>query len=169
MTNPTRAYLGLGSNVGNRFHNLQSALRLMRERGLVVQSISSAYETAPVYSIPPGPEQPDFLNAACAVDTNLSARELLTALKLIEKAIGRVPAERWGPRVIDLDILLFGEESLDDEGLVVPHPELTKRNFAMIPLLEIAPDLELPSGEPLSVYCDPRDPSVRKVIEPPSI
>ncbi len=172
MTEVTRAYVGLGSNVGKRLNNLHAALHLMSERGLTIQATSSVYETAPVYSIPPGPEQPDFLNAACAVDTELPVRELLSALKLIEQAMGRPPrppAEKWGPRVIDLDILLLGALTLDDEGLIVPHPELTKRNFAMIPLLEIAPDLELPSGEPLSVYCDPRDPGVRMVGEPPNI
>lgn len=162
----TLSYVGLGSNLGDRLQNLKQALYLMTERGVTVQKISSFYETTPVG----GPEQSDFLNAVCAADTQLSARELFSTLKLIEQEIGRPPAgpsdERWGPRIIDLDILLFGNEMLNDDDLTVPHPELTKRNFAMIPLLEIAPDIELPSGEPLSVYCDPRDPGVRLFGEP---
>jgi 2-amino-4-hydroxy-6-hydroxymethyldihydropteridine diphosphokinase len=153
-------YVGLGSNLGDRSLNLKSAIGLMAERGITVLKTSSVYETVPV-----GPPQPDFLNAVCAADTELSVRELLSTLQLIEQEMGRVPAEKWGPRIIDLDILLFADLMLTDDDLTVPHPELTKRNFAMIPLLEIAPDLDLPSGEPLSVYCDPKDPGVRKIGE----
>lgn len=78
----------------------------------------------------------------------------MDALKKVEQAIGRSESERWGPREIDLDLLLYGDESIDEEGLVVPHPELTNRSFAMIPILEIDADVELPSGEPLSAFCE---------------
>lgn len=157
----TLAYLGLGSNLGDRLNNLHRALNLVQERGSTIRATSSVYETTAVYLNESDPPQPDFLNAVCAVDTELRVRELLSALKQIEREMGRVPSERWGPRIIDLDILLFGDEILEAEDLVIPHPELIKRNFVMIPLLEIIPGLDLPSGEPLSVYCDPKDPGVR--------
>lgn len=141
------AYIGLGSNVGDRSDHLKRALETMKSRGIDVLETSSVYETDPV-----GPPQPDFLNAVCSVDTKLSPRELLRTLKEIEKAIGRSEGERWGPREIDLDLLLYGDETIDESDFKLPHPELTNRSFVLIPLLEIAPDLELPSGEPLKVY-----------------
>lgn len=150
------AFVGLGSNVGDRLLNIESALSKLNEIGEVTKR-SSIYETDPV-----GPPQPEFLNAVCEIETSLSARDLLGALKRIEIEVGRVPRDRWGPREIDLDLLLYGDEVIDEPGLTVPHPELTNRPFVLVPLLEIAPDLELPSGEPVSVYCEPSPPGVRK-------
>lgn len=141
------AYIGLGSNVGDRSAYLRKALEGMKSRGIEIVETSSIYETDPV-----GPPQPDFLNAVCSVETDLSPRDLLRNLKEIERSIGRAEAGRWGPREIDLDLLLYGVETVDEKDFKLPHPELTNRAFVLIPLLEIAPDLELPSGEPLKVY-----------------
>lgn len=157
----TRAYVGLGSNLGDRLDNLQRAIELLLEKGLAVMEASSVYETDPV-----GPPQPDFLNAAVAVDCDLPPSELVAVLKQVEAEIGREQSERWGPRVIDLDLLLYGEETVSEPGLTVPHAELTNRAFALVPVLEIDDDVELPSGEPLSAFCE-KDPEGIKVYAPP--
>lgn len=136
--------------------NLREAIDHLRECAQVL-SLSSVYETDPV-----GPPQPAFLNAACLIETRLAPSELLKALKQVEQIMGRSRAERWGPREIDLDLLLYGDETIDEEGLVVPHPELTNRSFAMVPILEIDGDVELPSGEPLSAFCEREPPGVVK-------
>jgi 2-amino-4-hydroxy-6-hydroxymethyldihydropteridine diphosphokinase len=158
---PTRAYIGLGSNLGDRLDNLKRAVELLLEKGLAVMEASSVYETDPV-----GPPQPDFLNAAVAVDCDLPPAELVAVLKQVESEIGREQSERWGPRVIDLDLLLYGEESVSEPGVTVPHAELTNRAFALVPILEIDNDVELPSGEPLSAFCE-KDPEGITVYAPP--
>lgn len=158
---PTRAYVGLGSNLGDRLDNLKRAVELLLEKGLAVMEASSVYETDPV-----GPPQPDFLNAAVAVDCDLPPVELVALLKQVEAEIGREQSERWGPRVIDLDLLLYGEESVSEPGVTVPHAELTNRAFALVPILEIDDDVELPSGEPLSAFCE-KDPEGIQVYAPP--
>jgi 2-amino-4-hydroxy-6-hydroxymethyldihydropteridine diphosphokinase len=133
----TIAYIGLGSNLGDRLENLREAVRLLDAMDEVdVVRTSSVYETDPV-----GPEQPDFLNAVAQIDTTLSARELLGHCKRIEVDIGRKPAERWGPREIDLDLLIYGDETIDEPDLQVPHPRIDERAFVRVPLAEIAPDL----------------------------
>ena len=146
-----RAYIGLGSNLGDRIGNLQAAMEKLAD-GLEIVAASSVYETDPV-----GPPQPDFLNAVCLVETDLGPQELVALLKKVEAEVGRTPSERWGPREIDLDLLLIGDAVVDLPDLKVPHPELTSRAFVMVPLLELDPDLELPSGEPVSAFCE-RDP-----------
>ncbi|MGH7426459.1 MAG: 2-amino-4-hydroxy-6-hydroxymethyldihydropteridine diphosphokinase [Candidatus Methylomirabilales bacterium] len=156
-----RAFLGLGSNLGDRMANLRRALRALSALGEVV-AVSSVYETDPVG----GPLQPDFLNAACEVETALPALDLVSSLKSIELDLGRRPGVRWGPRPIDLDLLLYGPETFEEPELVVPHAELTKRAFVLVPLLEIAPDLELPSGEPLSAFLEADPLGVRRVAPP---
>jgi 2-amino-4-hydroxy-6-hydroxymethyldihydropteridine diphosphokinase len=140
----TRAYVGLGANVGNRRENLDRAVELLAaERGVRVLAVSSVRETDPVgYQ-----DQPRFLNAACAVETELGPRELLERLLAIERALGRErTGPRFGPRTIDLDLLLYGDETLDQPGLTVPHPRLAERLFVLEPLHELAPDLVLPDG-----------------------
>lgn len=141
----TIAYIGLGSNLGDRLDNLRRAVAALNQAGVMVRKVSSVYETDPV-----GPPQPDFLNAVCEIETELSPRELLARLKAIESEMGREPGERWGPRNIDLDLLLYGDEVIDEPDLNVPHPEMINRRFVIAPLLEIAPDLILPSGESLA-------------------
>ena len=129
------AYVGLGSNLGDRLGNLGAAVEhLAREPGFVLRRVSLAYETAPV-----GPPQPPYLNAAAQVGTLLSPRATLARLRAIEEAMGRMRREKWGSREIDLDLLLFGDSAIDETGLQIPHPLLAQRAFALEPLCEIAP------------------------------
>ena len=141
----TRAYVGLGANLGDREQTLRRAVELLgAEPGIEVVAVSSLRETDPVGYV----DQPRFLNGACALDTDLSPRELLERLLAVERALGRARGSgpRWGPRTVDLDLLLYGEETVDEPGLTVPHPRLTERSFALEPLLELDPDLRLPDG-----------------------
>lgn len=139
----TTAFLGLGSNLGERESHIREALcRLDEHQGIRVERVSSLYETAPVgYT-----DQPDFLNAVAEVRTELGPRDLLETVLGIEKEMGRTRNLRWGPRVIDIDLLLFGDSAIDAPDLVIPHPRMADRAFAMAPLAEIAPDLMLPDG-----------------------
>jgi 2-amino-4-hydroxy-6-hydroxymethyldihydropteridine diphosphokinase len=138
----TKAYIGLGSNLGDRLENLIRAVRLLEERGVAVRRSSRVYETEPVG----GPQQPDYLNAVVEVDAQGSARDLLDACLRIEDDMGRVRDERWGPRVIDLDVLTFGDEEIDEPDLQVPHPRIHERGFVLIPLLELDADPPLAGG-----------------------
>jgi 2-amino-4-hydroxy-6-hydroxymethyldihydropteridine diphosphokinase len=131
--------LGLGSNVGDRRANLKAALGALGEYGVVTRC-SSLYESSPVGVV----DQSDFLNAVCLVDTALNLGDLLKAAKAIEWTIGRRPGLRWGPRPIDIDLLLAGEETLDTADLVVPHQRLAERAFVLVPLAEIAPSAPHP-------------------------
>ena len=143
-----RAYVGLGSNLGEREATLWKALEgLGATEGIEVVAVSSFRETDPVGVV----DQPRFVNAAAALETSLSPRELLERLLDVERSLGRDRAveERWGPRTLDLDLLLYGGESIDEPGLEVPHPRLTERAFVLEPLLELDPDLRLPDGRPL--------------------
>lgn len=127
----TDAYIGLGSNLGDRLANLRAAVRALREH-VDVLAVSGVYETDPV-----GPPQPDYLNAVVKIGTTLAPRPLLTVLKGIEADLGRTEGERWGPRVIDLDLLLYGEERIDQDGLRVPHPAMHERAFVLVPLADV--------------------------------
>jgi 2-amino-4-hydroxy-6-hydroxymethyldihydropteridine diphosphokinase len=139
----TVAFLGLGSNLGDRLTNLQGAVDLLQaEPGLRVVASSRVWETVPVG----GPPQPDYLNAVISVETDLSARDLLDAAHRVEARLGRVRKERWGARSIDIDLLLFDEETIDEADLVVPHPRLRERAFVVLPLLELTADAVLPDG-----------------------
>ncbi len=138
----TRAYIGLGANLGEREEALGKAVALLGARdGIIVVATSSLRETAPVGYL----EQPAFLNGAAAVDTSLSARELLCALLDVERALGRTrDGPRHGPRTIDLDLLVFGDLVVSEPGLDVPHPHLHERRFALEPLAELEPRLVVP-------------------------
>lgn len=137
------AFLGLGSNLGDRLANLQAAADAMQtEPGLWVTASSRVWETTPVG----GPPQPDYLNAVIRVETDLSARDLLDVARRIEARLGRVRKERWGARTLDVDILFFDEERIDESDLVVPHPRMAERAFVLLPLLELEPDPVLPDG-----------------------
>ena len=138
------AYIGLGTNLGNRQANLQMALKeLTTLPTMELCRVSSVYETAPVGMT----DQPDFLNMVAQGETTLSPRELLDALLHIENKMGRTRTVRWGPRVIDLDLLLYGDTQISLPGLTVPHPRLPERAFVLTPLAEIAPGLILPSSK----------------------
>jgi 2-amino-4-hydroxy-6-hydroxymethyldihydropteridine diphosphokinase len=132
----TRAYVGLGANLGDREATIRAAAAVLP--GLV--AVSELRETEPVGVV----DQPPFLNGAAALETELSARELLDALLAIERDLGRERRERWGPRPIDLDLLLYGEERIDEPGLTVPHPRLHERRFALEPLADLDPELVVP-------------------------
>jgi 2-amino-4-hydroxy-6-hydroxymethyldihydropteridine diphosphokinase len=137
------AFLGLGSNLGNRLTNLQAAVdTLQTEPGLRVTASSRVWETVPVG----GPPQPDYLNAVIRAETDLSARDLLDVARRVEQRMGRVRKERWGARLLDVDILLYDEEQIDEPELVVPHPRMAERAFVLLPLLEVDPDPVLPDG-----------------------
>ena len=137
------AFLGLGSNLGDRLANLQAAVdALQTEPGLRVTVSSRVWETTPVG----GPPQPDYLNAVIRVETDLSARDLLDVARRVEARLGRVRKEPWGARTLDVDILLFDEERIDETDLVVPHPRMAERAFVLLPLLELEPDPVLPDG-----------------------
>ncbi len=129
----TQAYIGLGSNIGDREYYVRWAIEELRRLGET--KVSSLYETDPVGTIAEG----TFLNAVISVETLLSARELFTLLKELERKIGRVPRERWGPREIDLDLLLYGDAIIDEPDLKVPHPRMFERAFVLVPLLEVNP------------------------------
>ena len=133
-----RVAIGLGSNLGDRRAHLDRAIAALRERFHVV-AVSSVRETAPVG----GPPQEPYLNAVVVVDADQTPRELLGVAAELEAAAGRVRAERWGPRTLDVDLLLCGGESVNDPDLVVPHPRLTERRFVLEPLAEVAPDWEV--------------------------
>jgi 2-amino-4-hydroxy-6-hydroxymethyldihydropteridine diphosphokinase len=144
----TLAYIGLGANLGDREAMLRAALeRLAAEPAIRVVEVSPLRDTAPVGMV----DQPRFLNAAAAVETTLSARELLDRLLGIEQRLGRTrEGPRFGPRTIDLDLLLYGEERIDEPGLEVPHPRLHERLFALEPLAELDPGLDVPGRGPLA-------------------
>ena len=142
------AYLGLGSNVGDREEHLRAAITLLREHGVEVEAVSSTYETEPVGEIL---DQPDFLNAAVRATTDLAPEELLDVCKAIEVEQGRMfGGPRHGPRPLDVDLLLVGELELETERLTLPHPQVTARRFVLVPLLELDPELALPDGTRLS-------------------
>ena len=133
-------YLSLGSNLGDRQPNLRNATGRLLELGDVVE-VSSLYETEPVEVT----DQPWFLNCAVAVRTELMPREFLAGILAIEKSMGRVRTQPKGPRVIDIDILLFGAQTINTPQLTVPHPAMTERRFVLEPLAEIAPEVVHPT------------------------
>jgi 2-amino-4-hydroxy-6-hydroxymethyldihydropteridine diphosphokinase len=132
----TRAYVALGANLGDREATIEAAVAALP--GVV--AVSQLRETDPVGVV----DQPQFLNGAAALETELSPRELLDALLAVERELGRERRERWGPRTIDLDLLLYGGETIDEPGLTVPHPRLHERRFALEPLLDLDPELAIP-------------------------
>ena len=133
-------YLGLGSNLGDRAAHLWDAVQRLGLLPLTrVTRLSPLYESAPVGPVAQGL----FLNAVVAVETSLAADALLDGLQAIERAVGRVPTERWGPRVVDLDILLYGRSQIATDRLIVPHVELWNRRFVLVPLLDVATELDV--------------------------
>ena len=136
-----RAAIGLGSNLGDRARHIGDAVAALAETGSLIR-VSSLYETAPIG----GPKQKPYLNAVVVVDTGLLPRQLLERCLEIEQEQGRERRERWGPRTLDLDVLLYGSEVIDNADLKVPHPRMTKRRFVLEPLLEVWPEAALPDG-----------------------
>ncbi|MFY0520650.1 2-amino-4-hydroxy-6-hydroxymethyldihydropteridine diphosphokinase [Lysinibacillus sphaericus] len=140
-----RVFLSIGTNIGERYENLQHAIKiLMDKKRIEVIRISSIYETAAVgYT-----DQADFLNIAVYVKTSYSSSEMLKICQSVENELGRIREFRWGPRIIDLDILLYNHENIETESLIVPHPRMYERAFVLVPLIEITPT---PVGEQLQL------------------
>ncbi len=140
-----RAYLGLGSNLGDRLGHLQGAVDGLRAAaGVRVAAVSAVYETAPVG----GPEQGPYLNAAVAIDTDLDPWQLLDLAHRLERDAQRVRAERWGPRTLDVDLLWVEGVRLDGADLTLPHPRMRERAFVLVPLADVAPDLAAGGAAP---------------------
>jgi 2-amino-4-hydroxy-6-hydroxymethyldihydropteridine diphosphokinase len=160
------AYLGLGSNIGDRLEHLRDAVAALPARGVSVRRSSSVYETEPVGLVP---DQRDFYNACLEVETELGPEELLDACKALEQELGRESSGvRHGPRVIDIDVLLLDDLDYASERLVLPHPTITERRFVLVPLLELDPALTLPDGVALSEALKSLGPGqqVREVAPP---
>ena len=158
-------HLGLGSNVGDRRANLQAAVDRLPEHGMRVLASSSVYDTEPVGEVL---DQPEFLNAVIRIETDLEPEALLDACKAVERALGReAGGVRHGPRPIDVDVLLLGDETYRSERLSLPHEQVTSRRFVLEPLLELAPDLVVPgagaASDALAALRD--DAAVRRVGE----
>ena len=130
------AYIGIGSNLGDREENCERAIKLLEAGNIIVKKRSSIIETEP-WGVE---DQPKFINMAVEIETKLKPEELMSLLKKIECDIGRRPAERWGPRIIDLDILLYDDLFLKTPKLEIPHPQISAREFVLKPLSEIAPE-----------------------------
>jgi 2-amino-4-hydroxy-6-hydroxymethyldihydropteridine diphosphokinase len=155
-------YLGLGSNEGDRLHNLRAARDALVLYEVAVEAASSVYETAPQGEVL---DQADFLNAVLRVRTALGPEELLDAAKRVERDLGREPGGvRHGPRPIDVDVLLLGDLEYTSDRLTLPHREVTSRRFVLEPLLELDPGIGLPDGTPLAPSLDDvRDQPVERV------
>jgi len=160
------AFLGLGSNLGNRLVSLRSAVdRIAGLNNTRIANVSSVYETEP-YGVK---DQPDFLNAVIGIETDLSVEELQRHLKSIEQEAGRIRRAKWGPREIDIDILFFGSRRIEGGILTVPHPGVAERRFVLEPLAEVSPDFIHPVTQmtvsELLHHCPDRS-EVRKCTEP---
>jgi 2-amino-4-hydroxy-6-hydroxymethyldihydropteridine diphosphokinase len=154
--------LGLGANLGDRLATLQRAVDLLAEEGVRTVASSRVWRTKAIGG-PPG--QPDYLNAVVRAETALDAGEVLAAANRVEAALGRTREARWGPRTIDIDVLLFDDEVRDDPELTIPHPRLRERAFVVLPLLDVDPDPVLPDGT--RVLDLPLDPDGAEPTQPP--
>ncbi|MBT8440732.1 MAG: 2-amino-4-hydroxy-6-hydroxymethyldihydropteridine diphosphokinase [Gammaproteobacteria bacterium] len=157
-----KAFIGLGSNLGKPQQQLEQAIQSLRDiEGITVKTVSSNYISAPV-----GPEgQGDYINAVVAIETVLSAEQLLDVLQEIENLQGRVRTERWGARTLDMDILLYADEIIDSERLKVPHREIANRNFVLLPLMEItSEEFQIPGqGALLDLLAHCPDNAIKKL------
>jgi 2-amino-4-hydroxy-6-hydroxymethyldihydropteridine diphosphokinase len=156
------AYVGLGSNQDDPRSQIERAVEhLDRLPDTRIVARSSLYRSAPFGPVP----QADFLNAVAALETAQEPRQLLVLLKDIERRQGRRPTLRWGPRVIDLDLLVYGDLVIDEPGLFVPHPGIAERNFVLLPLREVAPDLHIPGlGRVADIAVDESDPRISRSL-----
>lgn len=155
-----RCFLSIGSNLGDRKFYLDGAVDKMESSTFMdVLNVSPYYETEPVGI----KEQPRFLNAVVEVETDLSPQEVLSFIKETEQEFDRVRKERWGPRTLDIDILLYDDSEIEDKDLVIPHPYLEDRAFVLVPLESIAPDLKLPSGKHVNTVVQELEEEAEKI------
>lgn len=162
----TLAYVGLGGNLGNVRATLEAALRALDALPATQLRAASRLYRTPPWGLR---EQPPFLNAVAALETGLAPLDLLDAMLGIERGAGRSrDGERWGPRTLDLDLLLYGERCIDVPGLCVPHPRLAERAFALVPLAELAPQLEIPGQGPLPALLEQVDRSGCEALPDPA-
>ncbi len=160
MVNKNTVYLSLGSNIRDKKKNLWKALKELKKNHIILLKISSLYKTEPVGV----KDQPNFLNLALKGKTILSPDELLVTILNIEKKSGRIRTKKQGPRIIDIDILLYNDLIIKKRKLIIPHPRMNKRNFVLIPLLEIEPDLSLPGFKKnISEYIKKNTGKVKKI------
>ena len=140
METPVTLYLGLGTNLGDRRQNLTTAIRLLRER------VGHSLRMAPIYRTPAWgvTDQPDFYNTVVELRTHLPSAQVLTEILNIEQEMGRVRLRHWGERLIDIDLLLYGDECIETPTLIVPHPFMAERDFVLVPLADLAPELPHP-------------------------
>ena len=138
--------LSLGSNLGDRLHNLQRGVDILCRGAMRCTAVSAVFQTAPVG----GPEQDDFLNAVLLATTDLSADDILRSCEDAEAALGRVRTIRWGPRTLDVDVITIGKEMSTDPELTLPHPRAHERAFVLAPWLDVAPDAQLPGYGPVA-------------------
>jgi 2-amino-4-hydroxy-6-hydroxymethyldihydropteridine diphosphokinase len=155
------AYVGLGSNLDDPRRQVDLAITMLgASADTEVEARSSLYLSAPFGPV----EQPDFVNAVVKLATALGARELLTRMQEIERRLGREPAGRWGPRIIDLDLLVYGDLVIDEVGLNLPHPGIAERNFVLLPLSEIAPELLIPGlGRLADIAVNESEPQISRI------
>jgi len=136
-----RCFIGLGTNLGNKEANLKTAILMLDNKGTIwVKKVAPFYQTAPWGY----PEQDWFINTVVEIETTLSPHQLLNVLLNVEEKMGRLRNLRWGPRIIDLDLLTYGSAIINRPGLVIPHPRMTKRAFVLVPLADLDPDLVIP-------------------------
>jgi 2-amino-4-hydroxy-6-hydroxymethyldihydropteridine diphosphokinase len=160
-----KVFLGLGTNIGDRRANLEKALSCLKEAGIKIKKTSSVYETEPIGVV----EQEWFYNMVVEAETKLPPLKLLSLVKGIEKKMGRVNSKRWGPRLIDIDLLMYDNLQFRDttrEGykLKLPHPEIKNRAFVVLPLLEIAPEVTLPDGSSVKKFLEyTKEQKIRKI------
>lgn len=157
------AFIGIGSNLDHPARQVEAAVQRVSEmQHSRLLAESSIYRTAPYGGV----EQPDFINAVVKIETRLSPPDLLATLQAIERAHGRDRnGQRWGPRVIDLDLLVYADEVISEPGLRVPHPGIAERNFVLLPLMEIAPGLVIPGVGPIeSIEVNRNEPAIERII-----
>jgi 2-amino-4-hydroxy-6-hydroxymethyldihydropteridine diphosphokinase len=156
------AYIGLGSNLSRPAEQIKRAFELLAELpDTELVSRSSLYRSAPMGDV----DQPDFVNAVAKIATSLDAFALFANLQQIEDRQGRIRGERWGPRVLDLDLLVYGDEQIQSESLIVPHPGIGQRNFVLLPLREVEPDLTVPGLACISeIVVDETVPSISRIF-----
>jgi 2-amino-4-hydroxy-6-hydroxymethyldihydropteridine diphosphokinase len=159
----TRAVLGLGGNIGDTAGLMAEAIALLAaEPEITLEAVSALYRTPPWGKV----DQPPFLNAAIRIATTLSPQNLLRAALVVERELGRERGERWGPRTIDIDILTYGREAIDEPGLTIPHPRLAERAFALAPLLDVMPEAEFSGRRAAEWLAESDTAGIERVAEP---